>query len=421
MSSAVKGSSSTQSDIYAKHAPSTNASTKRQPQVATLTGMRAVLIAWIVLYHLQSELTTLLPVRPLIQLAAAGFVGVDFFFITSGFIIAYNYATRFKSFNLETYGRFLWLRLARIYPVHLFSLLLVLLMFVAAQVTGSTVTNPENYSLSSLIQNLFLVQTWTVPTQFSWNAIAWAVSNEWLAYLTFPIIIGITLRIRSVPAVLGSIFVLLWGMTAACLLINNSLEMAGGAGSYGLLRVAGEFVAGCLMYNLYSIQWGKRWNWSLLTSLSWLAALIGSAAFISYGMSNAGATIGTAVSKLSSSSFQIQVLSLTPLYAFAIYALAWQRGPLAQLFSTKLMMLGGHLSYSLYLTHYICLIVLRRVLPVESVADGNIAVRFLVLLIYLVIMLAAAAVTYRFVEEPGRLWMKARFKRKRDIRVGNYR
>lgn len=67
MSSAVKGSSSTQSDIYAKHAPSTNASTKRQPQVATLTGMRAVLIAWIVLYHLQSELTTLLPVRPLIQ------------------------------------------------------------------------------------------------------------------------------------------------------------------------------------------------------------------------------------------------------------------------------------------------------------------------------------------------------------------
>ncbi|MEL6939789.1 MAG: acyltransferase, partial [Cyanobacteria bacterium J06598_1] len=270
-------------------------------------------------------------------------------------------------------------------------------------------------------QNLFLVQTWTVPTQFSWNAIAWAVSNEWLAYLTFPIIIGITLRIRSVPAVLGSIFVLLWGMTAACLLINNSLEMAGGAGSYGLLRVAGEFVAGCLMYNLYSIQWGKQWNWSLLTSLSWLAALIGSAAFISYGMSNAGATIGTAVSKLSSSSFQIQVLSLTPLYAFAIYALAWQRGPLAQLFSTRLMMLGGHLSYSLYLTHYICLIVLRRVLPVESVADGNIAVRFLVLLIYLVIMLAAAAVTYRFVEEPGRLWMKARFKRKRDIRVGNYR
>ncbi len=65
---------------------------KRQPvaikrHIIPLTGMRALLIGWIVLYHLQPELTTALPFQPLLNLSAAGFVGVDFFFIVSGFII----------------------------------------------------------------------------------------------------------------------------------------------------------------------------------------------------------------------------------------------------------------------------------------------------------------------------------------------
>ncbi|MGB5915598.1 MAG: acyltransferase [Phormidesmis sp.] len=371
-------------------------------QITSLTGMRAALISWIVLYHLQPELKLLLPSQPLLNLAAAGYVGVDFFFITSGFIIAYNYATRLYPFNLATYRRFLWLRLARIYPVQLFALLLVSLLFLAAKVAGSAVTNPEYYSFSSLFQNLFLVQAWTLPTAFSWNAVSWAVSNEWIAYLLFPLVIAATLRVRSSVATIASIFFLLWGMTAVCLLLDSSWQAPYGAGSYGLLRIAGEFTAGCLLYNLYVARWGQQWGQKrqrgLLTNIAWIVAVIGSALLVAHGIGSNPTDEGK--------TFQLYVLWLTPLYAFAIYALSWQRGTLAKLFSSRPMIAVGKGSYALYLTHFIVLIVLRRVVPAESVAEGNIVVRVLLLLGYMTAMSLVAMVTYWLIEEPGRRMMK---------------
>jgi len=369
--------------------------------------MRAALISWIVLYHLQPELKLLLPSQPLLNLAAAGYVGVDFFFITSGFIIAYNYATRLSPFNLATYRRFLWLRLARIYPVHLFTLLLVALLFLAAKVAGSAVTNPEYYSFSSLLQNLFLVQAWTLPTAFSWNAVSWAVSSEWIAYLLFPLVIAATLRVRSSAATIASIFFLLWGMTAVCLLLDSSWQAPYGAGSYGLLRIAGEFTAGCLLYNLYVARWGQQWGqrweqkrqWGLLTNIAWIVAVIGSALLVAHGVGNNPTD--------ESKTFQLYVLWLTPLYAFAIYALSWQRGTLAKLFSSRLLIAGGKGSYTLYLTHFIVLIVLRRVVPAESVVAGNMAVRVLLLIGYIAAMGLVAMITYWLIEEPGRRMMKS--------------
>lgn len=52
-----------------------------------------------------------------------GFVGVSFFFILSGFIIAYNYEE--KLLEKITTKRTFWVaRIARIYPLHLLTLLI---------------------------------------------------------------------------------------------------------------------------------------------------------------------------------------------------------------------------------------------------------------------------------------------------------
>jgi len=141
----------------------------------------------------------------------------------------------------------------------------------------------------------------------------------------------------------------------------------------------------------------------LTTNATWILSIVGSVAIVAFGLHSAGADEAKA--------FQLQILWLTPLYAFSIYALSWQRGVIASLFKTKLLIKGGEMSYALYLTHFIVLIILRRVFPAESVAEAVSPVRLLVLLGYLVAMGAIAMLTYRFVEEPGRLWMKSWLKK----------
>jgi peptidoglycan/LPS O-acetylase OafA/YrhL len=53
---------------------------------------------------------------------------VDFFFVLSGFVIFHIYADRMPSFG--SLLRFLWLRLGRLYPLHL----LMLLVFLGIEV-----------------------------------------------------------------------------------------------------------------------------------------------------------------------------------------------------------------------------------------------------------------------------------------------
>src|SRR5579884_322931 len=94
---------------------------ERRPEIPALTGVRAVAAVLVVLYHysIHPVASTFVPDRLRFALAPAGlgFLGVDLFFILSGFILAYNYWHRIRTGGPRGYVRFLVLRLARIYPV----------------------------------------------------------------------------------------------------------------------------------------------------------------------------------------------------------------------------------------------------------------------------------------------------------------
>jgi len=88
-------------------------------------------------------------------------------------------------------------------------------------------------------------------------------------------------------------------------------------------------------------------------------------------------------------------------FPLAILALASSKGIVAYLFSTKPAVYWGRVSYSLYMTHAMTLWVLKAVIPLRPVAPSILQV-----VIYVASIGIVASLTYHFVEEPARLWMR---------------
>lgn len=91
----------------------------------------------------------------------AGYSGVGFFFVLSGYVLAINY--RPEDFYLR--------RFARIYPTHLLTLV---------------ATVP--FGVSGIVPNLTLLQSWIPNGYFTMNDPAWSISNEAFFYLLMPFI-----------------------------------------------------------------------------------------------------------------------------------------------------------------------------------------------------------------------------------------
>jgi peptidoglycan/LPS O-acetylase OafA/YrhL len=98
--------------------------------IKALTGLRIVAAMWVLMHHLSGEILTLLPgLSFLAPVMGRGGMGVDLFFILSGFILSYQYGDRLGSrFSWQESLRFIRLRVARVYPVHFVTLHMALLL-----------------------------------------------------------------------------------------------------------------------------------------------------------------------------------------------------------------------------------------------------------------------------------------------------
>jgi peptidoglycan/LPS O-acetylase OafA/YrhL len=348
--------------------------------IDALTGIRAVAAVWVVVFHFRTELVALLPaLSPAMPLAAAGRLGVDLFFILSGFILAYNYADEFRSIRPGLYGRFLWLRLARIYPVHLFTLVMLVVIVTGARTAGLPVNPAEMYSLSTLATNVLMVNAWT-GMELSWNYPAWSISAEWFAYLVFPVA-GLTLaRIRSGWAALAGAGAALAAMYAVFVLFPTAWAFPA-----PLVRISTEFVAGYLLCVAYRRGVGSTWRWPAIGTLALTSSMVAGTVLEFHHRSAIWAVPGLAI---------------------AILALAHaDRGGLRRWLASSHMIFLGKISYALYMTHAICQLALAHLVP-PAVLETSLLVRTGVVAGYATIVIAAAIAVYYLVEEPSRHWIR---------------
>jgi peptidoglycan/LPS O-acetylase OafA/YrhL len=165
-----------------------------------------------------------------------GLLGVQVFWLISGFIFVWKYGSVIRAGSMPA-RRFFWLRVSRLYPLHL-----VTLFFVAAfqpihsVLTGTAFVYPSN-TPAQFAQQLMMATHWLGHPIFSFNGPSWSISAEVAVYALF---FALMRRFGASAWLMGSIVAL------------SMIAMACGWGP-PVIACAGYFFAGGL-----AADWSKR-------------------------------------------------------------------------------------------------------------------------------------------------------------------
>lgn len=255
-----------------------------------------------------------------------GFVGVSFFFVLSGFIIAYNYQR--KLVEKKVTRREFWVaRFARIYPLHIATLLLSLL-------TGGYLLTMNWDTVLIFCSQLFLLHPFVPEMEyfFSFNSPSWSLGCEQLFYLLFPFIALWFSNTRRLFLALVAVGILVaWGM------YFTAEEQIRAYWYVNPLTRLPDFGVGILLFKLYG-KCAKNWNVKRATCLE-IGAIVLFFAF--YYIGSAG---------LLPKVYRYSVYYWIPV-SLVIYVFAVNRGKISRFLSNRYLVIGGEISFSIYLIH----------------------------------------------------------------------
>jgi peptidoglycan/LPS O-acetylase OafA/YrhL len=371
---------------------------KRTGELRALTGLRIVAAVWVVVFHF--HFTALPGVADVVgvfgPLITAGALGVDLFFVLSGFVIAYTYLEQLgPRLRARETGRFVWARACRIWPAYVLVFNLFGIWLVARAVLGSDPNiafqgvQPK-LGLGQWLQQMFMVQLWDQPffDGASWVGSTWSISAEWLAYVLFPVAAVVLYRLRNLPVVVLALGAL--GLMAPIALAYVSTGSPYYPWSWAV-RILCGFGGGALTYLVVR---RLRASDGVRRAASW----IGTATPVLIA-------VGLLAGELAGPGRGGAVIVLFPLLVGSL-ALA-DRG-IARLLSTERMVHGGRISYALYLVHIpmfeVFWLALRRFGGSDggAVPAGNTLLAHVVGMLVLVATLPVAHLLFVGVEEPAR-------------------
>ncbi|MGZ3304956.1 MAG: acyltransferase family protein [Asticcacaulis sp.] len=214
-------------------------------QIKPLTSLRFFAAVWVVVYTYIKELD----LNVHFGLIEHGYLGVDLFFVLSGFILSFVYLEAFGQGRFN-YGTFITHRLARIYPLHIATLAFTLLLVGAAAIKGVQLdANAGN--LAALPAHLLLVQAWGLAPTPSFNHPSWSISAEWFAYLGFPAVAWMAWKLRQRPMLAVALAALFLTLLYTGFEAVAGFSLTHATFQWGALRIVPAFLLGASLYLAY--------------------------------------------------------------------------------------------------------------------------------------------------------------------------
>ena len=299
---------------------------KRTGQIRSHTGIRGIAALLVVAYHVQLGPFYKLPFETATALFRRSYLMVDLFFILSGFIISYVYtAERASKMPWDETKSFLMTRFARIYPLHVFSLLYLTLFTIGSNLllafAGRDYLRFEPRAVGDWLAQMLLLNAW-IPHRFDWNIPSWSISAEAFAYLLFPLLVAAHVRSRRASEVAIFAFSLVFYCYVAA--TSGNLDIVVGLAP---LRCLAGFALGMLLYFHRSIV--RDASDGLLSSIQ----------------------LGAVCWAVLALAFRVSDPIVIPAFALIVLATWPDRGIVASMLSRRVPQWLGDISYSVYLFH----------------------------------------------------------------------
>lgn len=344
-------------------------------ELKLLTGLRGIAAWWVVLYHIRGAMPWL---PSSVQHGLSyGYLGVDFFFLLSGFVIWISAHRDFEASGWGAYAPFMWRRIARITPLYFLILGGAILLALALQSAGSA--DDRLFIWSDLPYHLAMIQAWGFIDPLHWNVPAWSISTEMAAYLVFPLLAWPTRLFGRNHWASALFFLLLCGAIHLYFSSHQLPNMGSDIWHAGLVRCLLLFTAGISIAHIWHHRRdGEMWAPTL-------AGVIAAIAATSWGLGSVSQTLA------------VPLLFGSILLLAAIAAKRWPT------LTPHWLYYAGEISYSTYLAHYLGWHVYKLlfVSNAANVSPFGIAG-------YLALMLVASILLYRVVERPAQSWLRRR-------------
>lgn len=326
-----------------------------------LTGLRFFAAFYVFIFHIDIR-KTLPPPGIFHNIIKQGALGVNIFFILSGFILFYNYYNK-KILFVD----FIYKRLAKIYPAYLAGLILFALVTLLLNIK-------QEYFKDIFMLNIMMMQSYLPSFSQSWyGGGSWSISTEFFFYICFPLLLKLLKKLNKKQtfglAILAYILSFVPGILFNYNLITFPLQY-----TFPPVRFP-EFIFGCLLASLVF-----RHNVKISNIFIAIIIVCSALYFVFFGQRLNGYTIQN-------------IIVLPLVMTFLISASTFKNFSLSFIGSKPLEYLGK-VSYSFYIFQ----LPLLKFLENTTIANNLSGLKLLCIAFF--INLAGAIILYHIIEIP---------------------